>query len=65
LRLEQLGLVGNCQVSALVESTGDVVWCCLPRADAEPVFGALLDPAGGRFAAGPPNSVSRTFVLSR
>ncbi len=55
MRLEQLGLVGNCQLSALVESTGAVVWCCLPRADAEPVFGALLDPAGGRFVAGAPD----------
>jgi len=47
MRLEDLGLIGNCQFSALVERTGDVVWCCLPRFDGDPVFHALLDsPAG-------------------
>jgi hypothetical protein len=30
------------------------VWCCLPRFDSPPVFGALLDAArGGRFTIGP------------
>ncbi len=54
MRLEDLGLVGNCQFSALIERTGAVVWCCLPRFDSEPVFGALLDhDAGGRFLVGP------------
>ena len=51
--LEDLGLIGNCQFSALVERTGDVVWCCLPRFDSEPIFSSLLDhDAGGRFTAG-------------
>ncbi len=50
MRLEELGVVGNCQFSALVSRTGAVVWCCLPRFDSEPVFGALLDPEGGEFA---------------
>jgi GH15 family glucan-1,4-alpha-glucosidase len=51
--LEDLALIGNCQFSALVERTGSVVWCCLPRFDAEPVFSALLDEAeGGRFFVG-------------
>ncbi len=54
MRLEDLGLIGNCQFSALVENTGAVVWCCLPRFDSEPVFGALLDhDAGGRFVVAP------------
>ncbi|HZL98642.1 MAG TPA: glycoside hydrolase family 15 protein [Planctomycetota bacterium] len=54
IRLEQLGLIGNCQFSALVAETGEIVWCCLPRFDSEPVFSALLDAeAGGRFAVGP------------
>ena len=54
MRLEDLGLIGNCQFSALVENTGRVVWCCLPRFDSEPVFGALLDEAeGGAFSVGP------------
>ena len=54
MRLEDLGLVGNCQYSALIDRTGSVVWCCLPRFDAEPIFGSLLDEAhGGSFAIGP------------
>jgi GH15 family glucan-1,4-alpha-glucosidase len=53
VRLEDLGLIGNCQFSALIERTGDVVWCCLPQFDSEPVFSALLDHAnGGRFGVG-------------
>jgi GH15 family glucan-1,4-alpha-glucosidase len=53
MRLEHLALVGNCQFSALVHRSGEVVWCCLPRFDSEPVFSSLLDPAGGgRFLAG-------------
>jgi GH15 family glucan-1,4-alpha-glucosidase len=54
VRLEDLGLIGNCQYSALVHRDGSVVWCCLPRFDSEPVFGALLDEErGGRFLVGP------------
>jgi GH15 family glucan-1,4-alpha-glucosidase len=37
-----LGVVGNCQVSALVDGRGRVVWMCLPRPDGDPVFCALL-----------------------
>ncbi|MCW0235752.1 MAG: glycoside hydrolase family 15 protein [Ferrovibrio sp.] len=53
MRLEDLGLIGNCQVSALVERSGSIVWCCLPRFDSEPLFGRLLDPEGGEFAVAP------------
>ena len=54
MRLEDLGLVGNCQISALIDRGGSVVWCCLPRFDSEPVFSSLLDAeAGGRFDVGP------------
>ena len=52
-RLEQLGLIGNCQVSALVADDGTLCWGCLPRFDSEPVFGSLLDAQrGGRFEVG-------------
>jgi GH15 family glucan-1,4-alpha-glucosidase len=51
MRLEDMGLIGNCQFSALVHRSGAIVWSCLPRFDSEPVFSALLDEAsGGRFA---------------
>ena len=48
-----LGLIGNCNVSALVDQRGAMVWSCLPRYDADPVFCALLRGEGdgrGAFA---------------
>jgi GH15 family glucan-1,4-alpha-glucosidase len=52
--LEHLGLIGNCQVSALVQRDGEMVWCCLPRFDSEPIFSTLLDSDdGGKFVVGP------------
>jgi len=60
MRLEELGLIGNCQCAALVDATGAIVWSCLPRFDSEPVFGGLLDPDGGRFDVGAPNRAPGT-----
>lgn len=34
--------MGNCQVSALIDAQATVVWACLPRPDADPVFCSLL-----------------------
>ncbi|MCT7375160.1 glycoside hydrolase family 15 protein [Chelativorans salis] len=49
-----LGVVGNCSFSALIDPKGRVVWCCLPRFDGDPVFNALLrgeeDPGEGLFS---------------
>jgi GH15 family glucan-1,4-alpha-glucosidase len=54
MQLEHLGLIGNCQLSALINHNGEIVWCCLPRFDSEPVFSTLLDEKeGGRFLVGP------------
>jgi GH15 family glucan-1,4-alpha-glucosidase len=52
MQLEHLGLIGNCQCAALIDRSGGIVWCCLPRFDSEPVFGLLLDPQGGQFLIG-------------
>src|SRR6476620_10701801 len=38
-----LALIGNCQISALVDRRGAVVWCCMPRFDSPSVFSSLLD----------------------
>ena len=51
----ELGLIGNCCVSALVDRDARVVWYCLPRFDGDPVFHALLGardnaPDSGVFA---------------
>ncbi|HJV62200.1 MAG TPA: glycoside hydrolase family 15 protein [Albitalea sp.] len=40
-------MIGNCAISALINSQGTVVWCCMPRFDGEPVFHALLDSKDG------------------
>ncbi|MBN8554868.1 MAG: glycoside hydrolase family 15 protein [Deltaproteobacteria bacterium] len=45
-----LGIVGNCQISALIHESGSLEWLCLPRPDSEPIFGRLLDPSGGHFS---------------
>jgi GH15 family glucan-1,4-alpha-glucosidase len=38
-----MGVIGNCAYSALIDERGRIVWCCLPRFDGDPVFNALLD----------------------
>ena len=38
-----LGVIGNCSFGALVDSVGDIVWCCLPRFDGDPIFCRLLN----------------------
>jgi GH15 family glucan-1,4-alpha-glucosidase len=44
------GLVGNCNVSALISHRGSIDWMCFPRPDSEPAFGKVLDPDGGHFS---------------
>ena len=45
-----LGAIGNCVISALIEPQGSMVWSCFPRLDAEPIFSSLVDetPVSGR-----------------
>ena len=45
--------IGNCQVSALVDPRGTLVWGCVPRVDGDPLFSALLggeEPERGYWA---------------
>jgi len=37
-----LGLIGNCQVGALIDPAAEIVWYCLPRFDGDPAFNSLL-----------------------
>jgi GH15 family glucan-1,4-alpha-glucosidase len=61
MSLSELGLIGNCQLSALVRNDGAITWSCMPRFDSPPVFGALLDDeTGGMFSIGPANRQSGT-----
>jgi GH15 family glucan-1,4-alpha-glucosidase len=47
------GLIGNCQIAALVSEEGSLEWLCLPRPDSPPVFGRILDEHGGHFSITP------------
>ena len=38
-----LGIVGNCTFSALVNRNGRIVWCCMPRFDGDPIFCSLVN----------------------
>lgn len=42
--LANTGVVGNGQITALVQADGSVSWCCWPRPDGDPVFCSLLNP---------------------
>ncbi len=37
-----LGLIGNGAIGALIDEQAEIVWCCMPRFDADPVFCSLL-----------------------
>jgi len=41
-----LGLIGNCQISALIDDKATIVWSCLPQLDADPTFCRLLRADG-------------------
>ncbi|MDN5870559.1 MAG: glycoside hydrolase family 15 protein [Nitrococcus sp.] len=38
-----LGVIGNCQIAALIDTGGRIVWACFPRLDGDPVFSRLID----------------------
>jgi pentatricopeptide repeat protein len=38
----ELALIGNCTIGALVSRQAEIVWCCMPRFDGDPVFCSLL-----------------------
>jgi GH15 family glucan-1,4-alpha-glucosidase len=48
----ELGLIGNCQISALIDRDARIVWSCWPRFDGDPVFQALLNETDGPSADG-------------
>ena len=50
--LANAGIVGNGQITALVQADGEVSWCCWPRPDGDPIFCSLLGskPGWGTFS---------------
>jgi GH15 family glucan-1,4-alpha-glucosidase len=43
-----LGIIGNCTISALIDRRGTIVWSCFPRFDGDPLFCHLVDTGGER-----------------
>jgi len=41
-----LALIGNSAIGALLDQRANLIWCCLPRFDGDPVFCALLNNSG-------------------
>jgi GH15 family glucan-1,4-alpha-glucosidase len=69
--IEDHGFISDCHSVALVARDGSIVWCCMPRLDAESMFGSLLDrDRGGTCRLGPAGNaevtrryLERTLVL--
>ena len=52
--IERLAVIGDRRTAALIAADGTLCWLCLPRFDATPIFGALLDlQKGGFWRLGP------------
>jgi GH15 family glucan-1,4-alpha-glucosidase len=63
-RIEDYGLLSDCQSAALVGLDGSVDWWCPPRFDGPAVFARLLDDGGGHWSIRPdaPFTASRAYV---
>lgn len=54
-------LIGNCQISALLDKTANFVWCCMPRFDSPSIFSQLLgNTESGHWACLPLGEFSTT-----
>ncbi|MCE9679004.1 glycoside hydrolase family 15 protein [Shewanella sp. AS1] len=48
----ELALIGNCAIGALIDKKAEVVWCCFPRFDGDPIFCSLLKDGETRSLTG-------------
>ena len=47
-----LGVIGNCQIAALIDERANIVWACMPQFDSDPVFCQLLREEGDQQSPG-------------
>ncbi|QIG94001.1 MULTISPECIES: glycoside hydrolase family 15 protein [unclassified Bradyrhizobium] len=60
-RIEDYGLIGDCETAALVGRDGSIDWLCWPAFDSDACFAALLGtPRNGRWLLAPAGEIRRT-----
>ena len=60
-RIEDYGLIGDCETAALVGRDGSIDWLCWPRFDSEACFAAILgDRQNGRWLIAPAQAGTST-----
>jgi len=60
-RIEDYGLIGDCETAALVGRDGSIDWLCWPNFDSDACFAALLGtPKQGRWRISPADEITGT-----